>query len=173
MRRTWFFVFCLLFLCTSGLGQSTATESQGMQALVAEVRQLRKDLQTSNGYSLKAQILLSRLQFQEAAVARASEHLNDARGRLADTQRRRTEVAAWLKRLEESLDNSETSPADRKQAQLAIPGGKIQLENLTAEEPQRQTAEIDAEGQLRTEQAKLNDLEERVDRLEKALDNPH
>ena len=65
-----------------------------MQALVAEVRQLRKDLQASNGNALKAQILLSRLQFQEEAVARASERLNDARNegviRDNDTQRGRT-----------------------------------------------------------------------------------
>jgi hypothetical protein len=35
-----------------------------MQALVAEVRQLRKDLQSTNGYALKAQVLLYRLQVQ-------------------------------------------------------------------------------------------------------------
>jgi hypothetical protein len=173
MRRTWFFAFCFLFLCASGLGQSTATESQGMQALVVEVRQLRKDLQTSNGYALKAQVLVYRMQFQETAVARASERLNDARGRLADTQRHRTEVSARLKRLEELLDNTETSPTDRKEVQMETASSKIELENVTAEEQQRQTSEMDAEEQLRTEQAKLNDLEERVDRLEKALDNSH
>jgi len=173
MRRTWFFVFCFSFLCASCLGQSTATESQGMQALVAEVRQLRKDLQTSNGNALKAQVLLYRMQFQETAIARASERLNDARGRLADAQRHRTEVATRLKRLEESLDNTVTSPTDRKEVQLEIAASNIQLENATAEEQQRQTAEMDAEEQLRTEQAKLNDIEERVDRLEKALDTPH
>jgi len=43
---------------------------------------------------------------------------------------------------------------------------------MTADEQQKQTAEMEAEQQLRTEQTKLNDLEERVDRLEKALDNP-
>jgi hypothetical protein len=37
-------------------------------ALVAEVRQLRKDLQITNASALKAQILLSRLQAQEATV---------------------------------------------------------------------------------------------------------
>lgn len=55
--RTWLFGFRLLFASASGLGQSTATESQGMQALVTEVRQLRKDLQATNGYALKAQVL--------------------------------------------------------------------------------------------------------------------
>lgn len=114
------------------------------------------------------------MQFQEATVARVSQHLNDARGRLADTQRRRAEVTARLKRLEESLDNSETSPADRKKVQLEIDASKIQLENTTAEEQQRQSAEMDAEEQLRTEQAKLGALEDRFDRTEKELDgNPH
>src|ERR1041385_4159006 len=98
MRRSLFFVSCFLFLSVSGLGQSTASESQGMQALVAEVRQLRRDLQATNGNALKAQILLYRLQAQEAAVARVSEHLNDVRGRLAETQERRRAITASLKR---------------------------------------------------------------------------
>lgn len=173
MRRTWFFVFCFLFLCASGLGQSTATESQGMQALVAEVRQLRKDLQTSNGNALKAQVLLYRMQFQETAIARASERFNEARSRLTGVQHHRTEVTTTLKRLEEALENTETSSEDRKRFQTEISANKQELEALAVEEQQQQSAEMDAEEQLRTEQAKLNDIEERVDRLEKALDNPH
>ena len=142
-----------------------------MQALVAEVRQLRKDLQATNGYALKAQILLQRLQFQETTVARVSERLSDARGRLADMQRHRTEVAATLKRFEEFVENTETSSDDRKRFQGEISANKQELEALAAVEQQQQAAEMEAEEQLRTEQAKLNELEERVDRLGKALDN--
>jgi hypothetical protein len=144
-----------------------------MQALVAEVRQLRKDLQASNGNALKAQILLQRLQFQEAAVARASERLNDARGRLAATQRHRAEVADTSRRFAELLENTETSSEDRQRFQGEISAKKQELEALAAVEQQQQAAEMEAEEQLRTEQAKLNELEERVDRLEKNLDNPH
>ena len=51
---------------------------------------------------------------------------------------------------------------------------KVELENVASEEQQRQTAEMEAEEQLRTEQAKLGGLEDRVDRLEKDLgSNPH
>ena len=173
MRRTLFFVCCFL-LATSGLGQSTQStqnEPQGMQSLVAEVRLLRRDLQAANGNALKAQILLQRLQFQQAAVARVSERLSDARGRLTDMQRHRTEVAATLKRFEEALENTETSSEDRKQVQAEISARKQELEALAAVEQQQQTAEMEAEEQLRTEQAKLNELEERVDRLEKAMDD--
>ena len=144
-----------------------------MQALVAEVRQLRKDLQASNGNALKAQILLQRLQFQEAAVARASERLNDARGRLAAKQRHRAEVADTSRRFAELLENTETSSEDRQRFQGEISAKKQELEALAAVEQQQQAAEMEAEEQLRTEQAKLNELEERVDRLEKNLDNPH
>ncbi len=175
MRRSLFFVFCFLLLSASGLGQSTASESQGMQALVAEVRQLRKDLQTTNGNALKAQILLYHLQVQEGAVARVSEHLKEARARLGETQDRRRFVTASLKRNEEFVDNAgstEGSPADRKQVQSEISRLKAELEMLAAEEQQRQTTEMEAEEQLRTEQAKLSGLEDRVDRLEKELDNP-
>ena len=144
-----------------------------MQALVAEVRQLRKDLQTTNGYALKAQILLYRLQAQEETVARVSQHLNDERSKLAETQRRRGDVTASIKRIEQALDNTEISPADRKEFEREISAEKARLESLTAEEQQRQTAEMEAEEQLRTEQAKLAALEDRMDRLEKQLDNPH
>ena len=173
MRRFWLFFFsaCFLLFGASTLGQSPSSE-QGMQALVAEVRQLRKDLQTSNGYVLKAQILLQRLQFQEAAVARASERLNDARGRLVDKQRHRTEVAAFLRHAEDALDNTDISSGDRKQIQSEVSARKQELEAIAAVEQQQQSAEMEAEEQLRTEQAKLNELEDRVDHLEKALDNP-
>jgi chromosome segregation ATPase len=145
-----------------------------MQALVAEVRLLRKDLQTTNGYALKAQILLYRLQIQEATVARVSQRLSDERSKLAQTQDHRRAIAASLKRNEEFLDNTEVSPTDRKQVQQEISRLKAELESLAGEEQQRQTAELEAEEQLRTEQAKLSGLEDRVDRLEKELDsNPH
>lgn len=173
MRRAIFFVGC--FLALSGLGQSTQspTEAEGMQALVAEVRLLRKDLQTANGNALKAQLLLNRLQLQQTAVARFAERLSDARGRLADTQNHQRALADHLKRNEEALDNTEISPVDRKEIQKEISIVKAELENLAAEEQQRQTAEMEAEEQLRTGQAKLDELESRADRLEKELQNPH
>ena len=106
-------------------------------------------------------------------MQKISPSLNDARGRLADMQRHRAEVAAAVKRFEEFVENTETSSEDRQRFQGEISAKKQELEALTPEERQEQAAEMDAEEQLRTEQAKLNELEERVDQLEKNLDNPH
>ena len=73
----------------------------------------------------------------------------------------------------ESLDNPEMSPEARKQLQSLIAANKSDLEWLPTEVQQRQAAEQEAEEQLRTEQAKLGALEDRLDRMEKELDNPH
>ena len=169
MHRSWLLVLALLFISALGFGQSTSSDSQGMQALVAEVRQLRKDLQTSNGYALKAQILLYRLQFQEATVARVSQRVNDLHATLAETQKRRRNIAAGLKQNEDLVDNSDSSPELRHQAQQEISRLKAELESLAADEQQKQTAEMEAEEQLRAEQAKLGELEDRIERLEKDL----
>jgi chromosome segregation ATPase len=140
-----------------------------MQALVAEVRQLRKDLQTTNGYALKAQVLLYRLQIQEATVARVSQHLNDVRSKLAGTEEHQRQLASTMKYYEKIADNSEASPAQQKEAQQQVSSLKTELQSVAAQEQQEQTTEMEAEEQLRIEQAKLGSLEERVDRLEKEL----
>lgn len=85
MRRA-LFVLSFLLLACSGISQSTqpiANQPGGIEAVVTEVRQLRKDLQTAKGCGPKAQILLDPLQVQEAAIGRVAEHLNDARSRLS------------------------------------------------------------------------------------------
>jgi hypothetical protein len=138
-----------------------------MQALVAEVRQLRRDLQTTNASALKAQMLLYRLQAQEAAVAHVSQYLNDARSKLAETQDHRRQLVAIMKQNEELLENTEISPASQKESQKVISDIKPQLESLAAEEQERQRREMEADQQLRTEQAKLGGLEDPLERLER------
>ena len=47
----------------------------------------------------------------------------------------------------------------------------MQVERLTADEQRLQSREIDAETQLRAEQAKLAELQDQLDRLDKLLDS--
>src|SRR5438445_11569029 len=174
MHRSWLLVPGLLLISAPAVSQSTSSDSEGMQALVAEVRQLRKDLQSTNGYALKAQVLLYRLQVQEAAVARVSQHLNDVRSKLAAIQERQRQLVGTMKYYEKIADDSGASPAQQKEAQQQVSSIKTELPSVAAQEQQAQTAEMEAEEQLRAEQAKLDGLEDRVDRLEKELNgNPH
>src|SRR5712664_183098 len=89
MRRTLFLVLCLLLTSSAVFCQTSSTEAPTLQALLAEVRQLRQDLRTATATSQRVQILLQRVQGQEAAVARASQRLDDTRAKLAETQANR------------------------------------------------------------------------------------
>jgi hypothetical protein len=79
------------------LGQSAPGDSQTLQAVLSEVRQPRVELRTMTIAAQRAQILIYRLQGQEASVGRASQRLDEAREKLARTQDERKHVAADVK----------------------------------------------------------------------------
>jgi hypothetical protein len=114
-----------------------------------------------------AQILLSRLQIQEVAVSRASQHLDEARSKLAEVQVVLKSEAEEIKHLEEDAPPG-VNPA---QVQEALNHAKSDLEVSTNLQQQRQATELDAEQQLRTEQDKLNKLETQLDELVKNIGN--
>jgi chromosome segregation ATPase len=161
----------LLLFSTASLGQTTPNDSQTLQALLSEVRQLRQELQTTIIASQRAQILIYRVQGQEAAVERASMRLEEARERLARTEDERKHLASEVKQVEDFIGNNENSVAQRKQFEERLPLIKERLESLDGDKQQNQSREIEAEQLLRTEEARLGDLREQLDGLDKTLEN--
>ena len=103
MNRSSFLVLGLLSFSTTCFGQTTPTDSQTLQALLSEIRLLRQDLETTTIAAQRAQILIYRLQGQEAAVARVSQRLDDARDKLARIQEERKHVAGDVKQTEDFI----------------------------------------------------------------------
>jgi chromosome segregation ATPase len=171
MNRSSLFLMGLLFFSTDCFGQTTTGDSQTLQALLSEVRQLRQDFQTKTIAAQRAQILIYRLQGQEATVARASQRLDEVREKLARTQDERKHVAADVKQQEEFINNTENPASQRKEVEGMVSQLKTRVESLESQEQQLQTREIDAEQQLRTEEVRLSDLRDQLDRLDKALEN--
>jgi len=171
MNRSSFLLLGLLLFSRASFAQAAPADSQTLQALLLEVRQLRQDLQTTTIAAQRTQILLYRLQGQEAAVARAAQRLEEARDRLAGAQAERKHLAAEIKQHEESIGNRENSPAQRKLLEDRLPEEKARLESFESQEQQEQTKELDAEQQLRTEESKLSDLRDQLDQLDKTLEN--
>src|SRR5438876_10343848 len=62
MHRSVYLIQMLSIIPVAALGQTTPTDSQTLQAILSEIRQLRHDLQTSNAMAARAQIALYRLQ---------------------------------------------------------------------------------------------------------------
>jgi len=147
MRRVFILIFILVVsgLAAATFGQSTSSDSQTLQGLLIEVRGLRQDLQVSLGRIHSAQILLSRLQIQEVAVTRASQHLDEARSKLAEVEVVLKSEEAEIKHLEDEAPNGGDRTA---QVEEAVKRAKSDFEVSTNLEQQRQTAEIEAEQQL-------------------------
>jgi hypothetical protein len=161
MRRAFFCMTALLAISACAFGQAASSDTQALQALLSEVRALRQDLRVSLNRTQGIQILLARLQLQEGAVTRASDHLNDARQKLFETHVRQRELSSELKRTEEALKT-----ADNPQVlQDRIKHIKSDLEIQWNIAQQQQPTETQAEQQLRDEQDKLSVIEGQLDEL--------
>ena len=108
MRRALFFILLVSGIPGATFGQTASSDSQTLQALLTEVRELRQDLRISLARIQGAQVLLSRLQTQQGSVTRASERLNDDRSKLADAQANQKHVAGRIKELSRSLRPNST-----------------------------------------------------------------
>ena len=158
----------VMFSSSFVLGQSLSRDTQALESIAKELRQLRQDLVSTTVAAQRVQIVLYRLQGQESAVERAAQRRDLARDRLTDTESQIKRIAAEIQRTEDQLTQSE-SPTERKQLQEVLPRLKADLENWHHLQQQQQSSEADAEEQLRSEQAKLSELESFLDKLDKSL----
>jgi DNA repair exonuclease SbcCD ATPase subunit len=170
MRRASLLLLAVFAMPAAASGQAPSSDSQTLQALLTEVRALRQDLQTSLARVQSSQILLSRLQIQETAVTRASQQLDEARSKLTEVQVVQKSETAEIKRFQDALGTAD-NPEQQKEIQDALSRAQSDFDASATAEQQRQTAEIEAEQQLRTEQDKLNTLEAQLDELVKNLGN--
>jgi hypothetical protein len=168
MFRLAFLAIGLLLFSPTAFGQTASPESQTLQALLTEVHQLRQDLQTAAAAARKAQILIYRLHVQETAVARASQRLDQATSALDQFQAQRKWQALQIKRYEDMRGRAE-NPDARKQFDDAISDLKAQMDAWVPEEQEAQAKELGFAEQLRMEQAKLDQLQNELDQLDRAV----
>jgi len=162
-------VFAFVMVTAAG-AQTASPDTQALQALVTEIRQLRQDLQSTTIVTQRVQIVLYRLQTQTALVTRASSRLDDARSLHGNAQSELKRVSGLIPQLEEELKSTQ-DPEQRKTKEGTLVQVKINIERMIDSEQRTQSREIDAETQYRAEQGKLADLQDQLDRLDKLLDS--
>ncbi len=169
MQRFAFLAFGLSLLLTNTLAQTPSTDPQTLQALLTEVRQLRQDLQAGMAAVQRSEILLHRLEMQEAAVARALVRRDEQQSKLAEAQHNRKDTAARIKEMEEELHSTENVNL-RREIEGTLPQFRARLEMWGNEEEQRQGKAIEAEEKLRIEETIRTELQKRLDELDKQLE---
>jgi DNA repair exonuclease SbcCD ATPase subunit len=173
LKKSLFLILALL-IPSAAKAQSPSSDSQYLHDLLAEVHQLRHELQTTTVALQRSQILLHRLDLQENAVNRATERRDAAQAKLTELQDTRKEMAAFVKQGDDQSDNNNKSADDanaRQGVMMMIPQMKARLQSLDDDEQQAQIKLTEAEEQLRLEQAKLGELESQLDRLDKSLED--
>ena len=170
MPRSILFALFVLILPLPAVCQSSTTDSQTLQALLAEMRQLRIELRTSSVAAQRAQILIYRVQAQQSAVARLTQRVDNDRSRLTQNQGEQKRLNSMVKHLEDLRDSQTEAERKGKQTDEQLAQMKIRLEQLGSEEQDLQPQKIDLEEQLRVEQTKLAQLQDELDRIDKALE---
>jgi chromosome segregation ATPase len=158
-------ILILLLLCAPAFSQ---TDTQLTQALLNEIRGLRQDLQTTAITIQRVQIVMYRLQAQSTLMSRAAQRLDEARNRCTSAQSEQRMFTTQIQQLEEHLRSAQ-DPMDRKSTEDRLRNFKSNLENMANEETQCRAREADADAQFRAERARMTELEDQLDKLDKAL----
>ena len=167
MYRT---LFLSLLISAAAVAQQPAPDP--LQALLAEVHQLRMDLEASTITSQRVQILLYRVQLQQASAARAATHADDVHAKLVAAQQAKAHNASDLEQAQAWLEQNRTGdPARIKSIEVQVKMSKQGLETWEKDEADWQAKDIDAQSQLRAEQSKLTELQATLDKLDQALAN--
>jgi DNA repair exonuclease SbcCD ATPase subunit len=153
-----------------GQKQKLPEGQEVLQTLLNEVRQLRQSLQRSILNANLSQIFVERLRIQTERVNTLTRTLEDTRGRHEEVQQEISLLTKRVKELEGVIQRTsdasqlEQFEDEHKAIQLSLENGKARAQRLQ----ERETAQ---EQQLRVEQAKQDELENRVDGIVRDLQN--
>jgi chromosome segregation ATPase len=101
-------------------------------------------------------------------MSRATQRLDDARGRCNQAQAQIRMATDEIQRSEERLRNANDAAA-RSLAEVSVARIKSQLQMFTADEQQCRVREAEADSQFRTERARMSELEDQLDKLDRIL----
>ena len=154
----------------SGLFGQTAGDPT-LQALLAEVHQLRLALERSTLIGPRIQIVVERMKLQQDVVSRLSRQADDARREAEAVGPAIGRMTAGLKEIE-AAQLTQTDPEARKRSDLEARQVKFEMERMQQIEQQARARLTDLESRIRTEQANLDVLNDKLNQIEKALDRP-
>ncbi|HEX4749352.1 MAG TPA: hypothetical protein VH302_07395 [Bryobacteraceae bacterium] len=161
----------LLSAASVGWRQTPPKDADTTQALLTEVRELRLAIEGMTVASQRVQIALYALQMQNATVARAEQRVDAARSKCASIDENRRRIAQTIQQAEAAsvaLGNEEAATKEFKERLAELKGN---LDVINSEAESCQAADAEASNGLQTERSRLTELQDRIGRLDKALEN--
>ena len=168
MRRI-LICFAGLLLRTTGIfADTTPVDSQMTQAVLTEIRLLRQDLQAAAAIIQRVQIVLYRIQAQQNQLDHATQRLETARDVCKGAEMQHKQFTTQIEQTE-SAKRSAQNASDRQAAEEMLARLRSSAEMFASEAGDCQGNQVDAEIQVRAEQAKMSELQDQLERLDKVL----
>lgn len=149
--------------------QTATPDNATLQALLSEVRQLRRMVERTLTLGPRMQLLLQRAQFQEQKVSRVSQQLDEVRKLIAAETARQNNANERLTKIEQDI-SSESDAGRRAQLEDMRTGLKMMVGN--GPDQQLRARESELANALAVEQAALTEFNDKLDTLERQLEAP-
>ena len=158
--------FLVLWSAHSSYAQTPQSASKDPQPvieeLLGEVRQLRIALQHMSVNAYRGQILLERLRLQQEQVGRATRELSSVRNEIG-------EIKGTLATVKEKLDDAEKQLDKGVMATTSVSAIRHSFQELKGREEFLNERETQLSIEVDTERTNLNDLNKRLDALEREI----
>jgi chromosome segregation ATPase len=155
----------MLFLTLAG-DHDALPDSQMAQTVLTEIRALRLDLRNTAATIQRVQIVMYRFQAQAANLERATGRLDVARGQCKQAEEQQKAAAVQI---EEMKKQSGQNGDEQKNIQQIILQLRANTEIWVTQAQTCQGEQADAEAQFRVEQAKMSELENQLEQLDRVL----
>jgi chromosome segregation ATPase len=161
-------LFVSICLAASAQTPPATPDSSVIQALLSEVHQLRLAIERTNSIGPRIQLIVERVKMQQQVVSRLSDQLESARRELEHLQADQARSAEQIKNAEAELGQT-TDPVKRQRMELELKLFKPEFERGQQLPEALRAREADLSGRLRTEQAALDALNDRLTQIERSL----
>ena len=159
--------FLALTASVLSLAQTTQSDSQTLQAILAEIRAIHHEVKVTQ----TTQILLTELEVQQTVVNRATQRVDDAQSKLSEIRAAEKDTAGEQTRIKERLDQT-TDPNEAQALADRAEGLKRQAATMANAEQDRTTTLQSAQQQLKDAQDALDDIQTQLNAIVKQLTPP-
>jgi chromosome segregation ATPase len=161
-------LFVSMCLAASAQTPPATPDSSVIQSLLSEVHQLRLAIERTNSIGPRIQLVVERVKMQQQVVSRLSDQLETVRRDLDSRQAAETRSAEQIRNAESEI-NQTTDPNKRKNLEGELKDFRPMMEQMQKTTQLLQAREADLSSRLRSEQATLDGLNDRLNQIERSL----
>ena len=165
-RAVWTIGLGALVLGGVASGQAHRPDAT-LDELVVEVQAMRAEMNQAAAASIRAQLLVGRLQMEDQRIAGLVRDLEAVQADLAANAHARAESAATLKVLEEAVMGATSDVRDDAEKQLAAAKAAAQESDRRQQLLKRRESAMSKE--LQEDQARWQDLNARLENFEQSI----